>query len=402
MAVLKDEYKQMLLKMSPEDITAEFIFNYLADSSKRENGKLVVTPSKIKTYDTFELKKGEYFNKETVVTNVGLFIFNKFLIEESFVNVTGYINTPVTAKVQKSIENKISQALLDDKITVQQMVTYLNKLQWISKEFNSVFSGSFTMKTLKPIPKVMKRKEQLIKENQESLKQGDVSTGVKIEKELIDMAKEELKNDPGMDLYNSGAHGSFENNYKNIAVVKGCVYNPITDKWDFVESSFMEGIKKDEIPVVANSIPMGAYPKAIGTQVGGYLSKQFTAAFQGNVLDTPDSDCHTTGTLEVTITPWLKSQLIYRYIVEGNKLVLLEPDTIDKYINKKVKLRSPMFCTGDKLCSKCAGSLFYKLGIKNIGLTTSRVASTILNLNLKKFHNSTANINNIDLDKFDL
>lgn len=263
MAVLKDEYKQMLLKMKPDDITAEFIFSYLADSSKKVNGKLVPVSSRMKTYDTFELKKGEYFNTENLITNVGLFIFNKFLIEESFSKVVGYVNTPVNAKVQKGIENKISQALLDDIITVPEMVKYLNKLQWISKEFNAVFSGSFTMKTLKPVPKVMKLKEKLVKENEEALKRGDVSTGVKIEKQLLDMAREELKDDPGMDLYNSGARGSFDNNYKNIAVVKGPVYNPVTDRWDFVSSNFMEGIKKEEIPIVANSIPMGAYPKAV-------------------------------------------------------------------------------------------------------------------------------------------
>ena len=258
MAVLKEEYKQMLIKMTPDDITSDFIFEYLADTSKKENGKLIPVPSKIKTYDTFTLKKGEYFNTETITTNVGLFIFNKFLIEESFSKVVGYINTPVNAKIQKNIEAKISQALLDDVITVEEMVKYLNKLQWLSKEFNSVFSGSFTMKTLKPVPKVMKHKEKLIKENKEALDKGDIAVAVNIEKELLDMAREELKGDPGMDLYNSGARGSFDNNYKNIAVIKGPVYNPVTSKYDFVSSNFMEGIKKEEIPIVANSIPAGA------------------------------------------------------------------------------------------------------------------------------------------------
>ena len=138
------------------------------------------------------------------------------------------------------------------------MVKYLNKIQWLSMQFNSVFSGSFTMKTLKPLPSVMKEKKRLLNENRESLQKGDMTSAVKIEKQLVEMAKEELKDDPGMDLYNSGARGSFSNNYKNIAITKGPIYNPVTDKWDFVESSFMEGIKKHEIPIVANSVPAGA------------------------------------------------------------------------------------------------------------------------------------------------
>lgn len=402
MVILKEEYKQMLLKMKPDDITSEFIFEYLADTSKKENGKLIQVPSKIKTYDIFILKKGEYFNTETITTNVGLFIFNKFLIEESFSKVVGYINTPVNAKIQKNIEAKISQALLDDVITVAEMVKYLNKLQWLSKEFNAVFSGSFTMKTLKPVPKVMKHKEKLIKENKEALDRGDIAVAVNIEKELLNMAREELKGDPGMDLYDSGARGSFDNNYKNIAVIKGPVHNPVTNKFDFVSSNFMEGIKKEEIPIVANSIPAGAYPKAVGTQTGGYYNKQISAAFQGVVLDKQGSDCGTKLTLEVLLTDSNKSQFLHRYIVSGNSLVLLDSNNIDKYVNKKVRFRSPMYCKGDKLCSKCAGILYYKLGIENIGLTATKLAGTLLNLNMKKFHNSTANIKKIDLNEIDL
>ena len=59
--------------------------------------------------------------------------------------------------------------------------------------------------------------------------------------------------------------------YKNIAVIKGPIFNPVTNKYDFVSSSFMEGIKKDEIPIVANSIPAGAYPKAVQSSFSGGL-----------------------------------------------------------------------------------------------------------------------------------
>ena len=106
--------------------------------------------------------------------------------------------------------------------------------------------------------------------------------------------------------------------------------------------------------------------------------------------------------LEVVIDSWNKNQLLYRYIVDKGKLVLLDSSNIDKYVGTKVKLRSPVYCIGDKLCSKCAGSMFYKLGIENVGLTTSRVATTLLNLNMKKFHNSTANISKIDINKISI
>lgn len=402
MGVLNESDKKYFLSLTPNDIDAKFIINNFADRTKRENGKFVVIPSKYKTSDTFVLEKNEYTNTEKITTNVGLFIINKFLFEENLTKVLGYINTPITSKVLSGVDDKLSNALLNDKITVDQMVTYLNKLQWISKQFNSVFSSSFTMKTLKPVPSVMKLKDKLMKENKDAIEKGDVVTAVKIETEVKKAARQELEGDPGMELYDSGARGSFDNNYKNIALMRGPVYNPTEQKWDIVDSNFMNGINKQDIPSYGNAVVGGAYPKAVGTQVSGYFTKQLNAAFQGVVLDGPDSDCGTKGYLEILITPWVKKDVLYNYIIVGNSLVLLDDTNIDKYMNTKVKMRSPMFCISDKLCRKCAGVIFDRLGIDNVGLTTAKVSSTLLNLNMKKFHNTTASVSTIDLNSITL
>lgn len=399
MGLLSAEYKAMLLKMKPDDITAKFIDDYLTDKCKVIDKKFKEIPSKIKTYDEFTLNPGEYFNKEKITTNVGLFIYNKFLIEESFSDIVGYVNTPVTSKVYASVESKLSDALLNDVITTEEFVKYINKLQWLAMQFNTVFSNSFTMKTLKPLPKVMKEKERLIKENEKDLKAGNITNAAKIEKQLIDLAKEELKGDPGLTLYESGARGKFENNYKNNSIIKGPVKNPTTNTWDFVPTNFMDGIAKEDIPSYGNSVVTGVYPKAVGTQIGGYMSKQLTAAFQGLVIDKPDTDCGTDRYLEITITENIKKDILYRYILDGNKLVLLDNTNFNKYVNKTVKMRSAMFCIGDKICSKCAGTMFYKLGIKNIGLTTSKMGTTLVNLGMKSFHDSTVTVKKLDINK---
>ena len=404
MAVLSSADKSFFMNLKIDDITAEFIVENFADKSivDPKTKKFKVVPSRFKTSDTFTLEKNEYFNKDKIVTNVGLFIVNKLLIEESFSDVVGYINTPITKKVLGGIEDKLSKALLNDDITTEQMVTYLNRIQWLGMQFNSIFSSSFTMKSLKPIPSTIKLRDKLLKENKKALDEGDVITAVKIETAVKEDAERELKGDIGMDLYSSGARGSFGNNYKAISVMKGPVFNPSTGKWDMVESNFMEGIRKNEIPSYGNSIVTGAYPKAVGTQESGYFSKQLTAAFQGIVLDKPGSDCGSNGYLEIIITPWNKKDLIYRNIIEGGKLIQLTDNNIDKFLYKKVKLRSPMFCIGNKLCRTCAGAMYEKLGIDNIGLTTSKVASTMLNMNMKKFHDSTASIVKIDIKNMQL
>ena len=77
---LTNDEKQFFLNIKWEDITLEFLQNIFAD--KYDPIKKKVIPSKFNTYDEFSLKKNEYFNKEDIKTNCGLFIVNKFLFEK--------------------------------------------------------------------------------------------------------------------------------------------------------------------------------------------------------------------------------------------------------------------------------------------------------------------------------
>ena len=130
------------------------------------------------------------------------------------------------------------------------------------------------------------------------------------------------------------------------------------------------------------------------------LVKKFFATYQGITLDEPGSDCKSKGYREVKLTKKNIDQFKLRYMIEGSKLVMLTPENKEKYIGKTVKMRSPMYCVGDKLCNKCAGELYYKIGIRNIGLTTSSVGSNFLQYLMKSFHDSTLSLNEVDLNDF--
>lgn len=104
--------------------------------------------------------------------------------------------------------------------------------------------------------------------------------------------------------------------------------------------------------------------------------------------------------MKVVIEDKLKDIFLYRYILDGGKLVMLNKNNISKYIGKQVMMRSPMFCKSEKICNKCAGDLFYKLGIKNAGLLTSTFSGSLMNLNMKSFHDASIRYLNIDMEKF--
>lgn len=137
-----------------------------------------------------------------------------------------------------------------------------------------------------------------------------------------------------------------------------------------------------------------------GTQVSGYMSKELLAAFQTETLADKDSDCGSKRTITVTLTGGNYDDFIYRYIKEGSKLIMLDNENKSKYLGKTVQMRSPMYCLGigkDRcICNKCAGDFYYKLGKKDIGLLSSKVATTLTQLGLQKFHQNLVKTKQID------
>lgn len=255
---LPDSDKEYLLSLTPEDITFDLLIDLFGTRSTKENGKLKIHKARMQTYAEFDLAPNEYINKSKVTTTAGRFIFNKYIIEPKLSDILGYTNDVMSGDGMKKLTNVLGNALLNDKIDTLTMADFLNRIQWLSMQFHTVICGSFTMNTLKPHPKVVATRDRLFKENKTALENGDAIKGAQIEKELIEVAKKELAGDHGMDLYKSGARGSFGNNYKNTSIMRGPTINPGTGKFDVSKSSYMEGIRKEELHIFGNSIVSGA------------------------------------------------------------------------------------------------------------------------------------------------
>ena len=91
-------------------------------------------------------------------------------------------------------------------------------------------------------------------ENKERLENGDVVKAVEIQEQLLKIAKEELKNDPGMMIYDSGCKPKFGNNYGTMFVSRGPVFNSAEGRFDISEGSFIDGMKKTDIPIYGNGV----------------------------------------------------------------------------------------------------------------------------------------------------
>jgi hypothetical protein len=90
---------------------------------------------------------------------------------------------------------------------------------------------------------------------------------------------------------------------------------------------------------------------------------------------------------EVLVTKKNKDRLLKRYYLKGNKLEVLDANTLNSLVGKKIKIRSPLYCTAGNghICNKCIGDLPYILGVENVGLTTSAIGSAYLNKLMKAY-----------------
>lgn len=394
-----DEEKKYLLSLKPEDITYELGMKLFSDTVKKgPDNKIEIFKAHYDTTDLIKLDKNEFMNSEPIETTLGLFLFNKFITEPLFKEHIGFYNKTLNADAIDDYEALLSQLLLVDKINTKQMADYLNRIQWFGMRFHESMAASFTMKTMKPIDSVIKLRDKLIKENKDEIEKGNVLKMAEIEKETVKLAMKELGNDPGMDLYKSGARGSVGNNYKQLSVVKGIIMDQTDGKQKMMTSNFYEGVKKDELSFFATNVTNGAYPKACMTAVSGYKSKQINAAYQSVVLRKDVDDCGSVGYIEILMTKSLSKLMLYRVIIDGSKLVTLTPDVIESYIGKNVKLRSILYCGCDYGCCRtCAGKMYEQLGLTNMGMTLSTFTGALLNKRMKSFHDTSVKLAHLDI-----
>ena len=133
----------------------------------------------------------------------------------------------------------------------------------------------------------------------------------------------------------------------------------------------------------ADQMVSASFARAVQTQDGGYIVKQYNAAFSHIALDEHGTDCRTKMTKEVVIDKGSLKDIFLRYAIYKGKEILLTSKAIQELQGQKVQLRSPLYCTSSKVCTKCAGEFYYRVGTKNIGFFISKIGSQILNAALK-------------------
>jgi hypothetical protein len=357
------------------------------------NGK-----KKFNTYDIMEVPPKSYHNnKNTFTTTVGSWFFNKACIDyPGLFDEVGYINDSFNKKVYGKLKDKLSLAILEDRVTVEQYKLHILCLQKFMN-YSTVICTTTSEDMLLISKTIESKKKELIKKYEKEIKAGDAFTVEKIEHELLQYCEDKLKDDPAWDNIKAGAGADLGNNFKNMYVMKGAAKDPDpTKQYNIITSCYSEGVSKDDYAAMSNSLAAGPYARARKTATWGYEEKKYLLAFQHVKLGPKGSDCGTKRTLTVKLDNDLLKMLMYSYIVEGSKLVRLDSTNMEKYRGKTVKVRFSSLCKNECICNKCAGDLYYLLNAQNIGTATPQLASAVKNIMMKSFHDSTEKFTQMD------
>lgn len=394
-----ESLKQEMLHWDPQKLTVAFITKTFGHTTKMDGKTFNVKPPRISANLKVQLKAGEYINKEACVTTAGRILWNKLLVEGRIDHVIGYMNETLTGGAFGKIMDKLASAIEEKKILLNpDFIRWLSDYEFWSLRLAPVFTESFGPEIINPDKELLAERDRMLKDFNPS----NIQDMAKLEDELVAKANKKTAGAVGKSVYDSGARGSFANDYKNMSLMVGPVKNPGTDDYDFIPVSYLEGLRKEDIVAAGNAIVGAEYAKAVNTQVGGYKTKQVYAEYQAVMLDEDGTDCGTDMTMSVQLTPSVKSGYLYQNIVgPKGEIICLTPEVYDKYVNQWVHMRSPLYCTNPKCCSVCAGKRPYNIGIKNIGLVAPAVSNGLMNKSMKIRHSTKVTMDKVDIDKLD-
>ena len=272
--VIKDPKDiEYLVSLTEHDITMSLIMDLFGDFNKYQ---------RFNPYDIVTIPTGKYggklpngkdkFNKEPFTTTVGRFIFNKYFIEcePELLDMIGYVNDNVGKKVYGGIFDNLGYAVMEERISIGTYKRFCMKTQKFMP-YVSILAPNHSDNMLTITKKINARKAKLIAENQRAFDEGDVIVVDKVSKELLDYARELMQDDPAMDMFLSGAGGSFENNFKNMFIMRGSVQDPDPTKtYNIITSNYVDGVSKEEYSKLANTLAAGPYSRSKKTELGGH------------------------------------------------------------------------------------------------------------------------------------
>ncbi len=352
------------------------------------NGSLTTTPSQdmvlgiyALTNHKFPSLQSEVEHKNTKVTE-DVRIFN-----ECFPPDYPLIDEPVNSKRLVQILNDINNKYEPDIVS-----EVLDKIKYVGFIYSTLFGPTLSLDDCN-IEGIDTVRDEIYSSGTLRNKIFKISTD---NDELMGMLREGFKYSY---MIESGARGSWDQ-AKQIVLSRGFVSNfngqiiaePIVN-------SFISGLSPKGFFNSTYGSRKGLLDVALNTGASGYLSRKLIFTTANLLLSYELEDCGTTDTLEVFVRDNKKAkQIINKWAVIDDDLVLITEENYKTFINKTIKVRSPIYCCSEKICHVCYGKLFEDLKTKFVGIIAAQsLGECNTQLVLRTFHTSgVANIGDED------
>lgn len=214
---------------------------------------------------------------------------------------------------------------------------------------------SATEKSMTTHPDMDKLKKKLLEQYKGRLHDPVVIAA--IEKELVALDTEYLKGDLSEGFLLSKKSRNVIRKKSHILVGLITAFDE-SGKGELVPRSLADGVIAEDLVAMANDTREGSYDRGADTALGGYEVKQMLNITQNTVI--VGEDCGTKLTFPMTISKDNMDTLNGSYAQVGKELVLLDPDTIGKYLGTTLNVRTPYFCrqTKSNICKVCVGAMY--------------------------------------------
>ena len=170
-----------------------FIMELFGDFN--DKSKKTVNPYDIITIPPGSITVNGIPNKNSFNTTVGLWVYNKLVMEPTVIDICGYINYTLSKKAYGKINAKIAYAILEDRLDIEKYKTFINYNEFLMP-FVSILSPNDTRELINLSSKLETTRNKLIKENKENVPDWmeDVTMfDDVIQREKIKIAEQEIK-----------------------------------------------------------------------------------------------------------------------------------------------------------------------------------------------------------------
>jgi len=298
-------------------------------------------------------------------------------------------------------KNKINEILTDiyKKYDLNIATNIVNTLNKEAFKLSTVSPISLSIDNVIPSEEFEKLKQDFIKNSENMTDKQFKNNANKLLKQII---KENVQDTPFIKALESGVSGKLsKETFKTLMVSKGYC-SDIIGNITKIPKAVSDGYNVKEYYTAASEARNGFYVKTQAVRTPGYLARKATMAAANIKLD--NKECKTKKYLNLTVTNTNIKTILNRYYVnDKDETILITKENSKDLINKKINLRSPLYCKSKNgICSICYGETAKQLNTDNIGILAAGALNMVAVNIMMGLRHKSERFEVIDVDFIDI